>query len=271
MRKSRLNWTATIFLLALWARAVSGLAQGDFKEVKGNHFVVFYNEGVGTETAQTVLRRAEGYYDKIGDQIGYTRYNKFWTWDERAKIIIFATQASFLANTGMPAWSTGYANRDSQLFKSKVIMTYQQEADFYDGLLPHEISHLIMHDFAPKERVPIWFDEGVAQLWEADKSDVARTLMRILVEKNKYIDFSVLMGWDIREEKDPNKVKIFYAQSLSVVEFLIKQYGNEAFGRLCRYLHDGKSFDEAIHLTYPGVDSFKDLQGKWASYSRTGN
>ena len=238
-----------------------------WQELKDNHFFVYYQAKEDQDLAKNFLRQAENYYQKIGTQLGYTRYGDFWTWEERAKILIFHNQKSFVEATGQPAWTTGYADRDIYLFKSRVIVTYKQEKQFLDGLLPHEISHLILHDFILKERIPMWFDEGVAQLQEPAKKDVAAGIMHTLILKRAYIPFEILAALDIRKETDTGKVQAFYAQSLSIVEFLLEKYGSDSFSRLCRYLKDGKDFEKALSSAYTNtIGSMKDLEQKWLAY-----
>lgn len=234
-----------------------------WEEIKGKHFVVYSYPAHNREAANTVLRRAEDYYQKIGGQIGYTRYHSFWTWDERVKIILFPDQPSFAETTGQPTWSQGYASRDAYLFKSRTIVTYLQESNFYNEILPHEVSHLILRDFTAN-RIPVWFEEGVAQLQEASKSEIAARICRTLIERKKYIPLSVLMNWDVRTEEDKSKVAVFYAQSLSIVEFLLKRYGNAAFGELCGHLKNGKTFEEALRGAYTNnINTITDLENKW--------
>ncbi len=237
----------------------------EWKEIKDKHFVVYYGFAMTREDAGQVLRRAEGYYDKIAQQIGYARYSNFWTWEDRVKIIIYDNQNDFMQETHQPAWSMGYADRHPRLFKSKVIVTYKQENYFFDGLLPHEISHLILHDFFGQQTaIPLWFDEGVAQLQETEKRAVADRLMRRLVQQGKQLPLSTLIAMDIRKERNPTKAKVFYAQSLSVVDFLVVKYGSEAFGTLCRQLRDGKPFAEALRFAYSNsLESVEQLENKW--------
>ncbi len=238
-------------------------------ELKDKHFFVYYQSKEDHELAKLVLRRAEEYYQKIGTQLGYTRYGNFWTWEERAKILMFHDQKSFVEATGQPLWTTGYADRDLYVLRSRVIVTFKQEKEFLDGLLPHEISHLILHDFIPRERIPMWFDEGVAQLPEPAKKDVADHIARTLVKKGAYIPFEILASLDIRRERDTGMVQAFYAQSLSVVQFLLEKYGSDSFARLCRYLKDGKSFEAALSAAYPNtMSSMKDLEQKWLKYMK---
>ena len=238
------------------------------QHLKDKHFIVYYSSKNESAFAREVLRRAEDYYHKIADRIGYSRYSNFWTWEERVKIIVFPDQNSYTATTGVPSWSTGYSDSDSALFQSRIIVTFRQQENFFDGLLPHEISHLILRDFLGlKTDIPIWFDEGVAQLEEKNKSDSARQYMQMLVEAENQIPFSLLLKWDVRGESDPQKVSIFYVQSLSVVEFMIRKYGSSAFGILCRSIRDGMDFEGALHKAYPRtISSAGKLEEKWIKY-----
>jgi len=233
-------------------------------DVKGKHFIVSYLSRNDLATAKQILQRAEDYYSKIGDRIGFTRYGDFWTWDDRTQVFLYPDQASFVDGTGQPTWSTGFSDRDPYLFQSRVIATFNQEREFFDGLLPHEISHLVLHDYIPERLIPIWFDEGIAQLFEHHKSAQARRIMRAMVTRGKYIPLRQLMSLDIRGETDPKRVTIFYAQSLSVVEFLLDHYGQDAFRRLCRSMRDGDGFETALRkATSNQLPSLEALEEKW--------
>jgi hypothetical protein len=238
--------------------------------VKDTHFIVYYNFVQDQDAARTVLRKAEEYYKKIADQVGYTRYSRFWTWEERVKIIIFPTHEAFIASTGQPEWSRGYADRYSNLFRSRVIVTYRQEKDFIDGLLPHEISHLILWDFIGfNTAIPIWFDEGVAQLQEAQRKERSQAFLKPLVRRDNYVPFDFPMRWDIRTESDPEKVKFFYSQSVLIIDFLLRRYGSTAFGNLCRNLKAGKSMEDSLRSAYyPSIKTIEDFEKKWVEYMK---
>lgn len=239
-------------------------------EVKDKHFMVLYQVAADEEQARIILRKAEDYYNKIADQIGYARYSNFWTWDERVRIVVFPDQATFQQKTGQPEWSTGYASRDSHLFKSRLIVTFKQEGSFIDGVLPHEITHLIFRDMVGFDTyIPIWFEEGMAQLQEREKKDKALPFMRTLIKREIYIPLNQLNQADIRKETDGKKVSLFYAESLSVVEFLLKEYGSHAFRYLCLNLKEGKTMQESLRSAYPSsIESLKQLEDKWLKYMK---
>ena len=263
---------ACIFVLPVFSAARADFKSVDFggetwHTLKGRHFVIYYHPHTDQSQIRPVLRAAEDYYQKICDIVGFTRYSDFWTWDQRAKIFIFPNQASFLERTGAPAWSMGYADRDSYLFKSRAIVTYEQEKSLFDELLPHEISHLILHDFIPAANLPVWVDEGIAQLQEKNKYAAADGYMKALVRQGQYVRLNFLNQWNIRQETDAAKVQIFYAQSLSVIRFLREQYGKENFRRFCRNLRDEKPIEEALRFAYPKkIGSLKELEQLWVEF-----
>jgi hypothetical protein len=258
--------TVSFFSFLIFSQSRLVLAD-DWKEIKGTHFIVRYDRGVSFGLAKKVLRSAEYYYGRIGEGIGYARYSNFWTWDERVHIIIYKDQQTFVDATGQPDWSKGMVDRDKLLSDSRMIVTYPQETSLEKSVLPHEISHLILRDFLGQKKIPIWFDEGVAQLYEDQKRMLADRLVRSLMRAKQYIAFRQLFTTDIRGEQDPVKVQIFYAQSVSIIDFLISQYGSDAFGRLCQRIREGDSFESALRTAYSNqLNSIQELEEKWVKH-----
>ncbi len=235
-------------------------------QLKGDHFVVLYSLRDDGDAARTVLNRAEEYYRNIADDIGYSRYRNFWTWENRVKIILFHDQNSYVQQTGQPPWSEGFASIYSEMFKSRVIVSYIGQPNFMTVTLPHEIAHLILHDFIGFDRhIPKFFDEGVAQLQQKDDSLNHQEIVARLIMAGKMMPLRDLLNFDIwANRNNPAAVSIFYIESLYIVDFLVKTYGKESFKELCRHLRDGKDFEQALKNSYyPTLDSLETLQEKW--------
>lgn len=247
---------------------VYGVDGGSWKTEKGIHFVVYYTSQESSSWARSVLRASEMYYRRIADNINYSRYRNFWIWDDRVNIMIYPDRETFLKNTNQPQWSKGSAFRDDTLSKTKMIVTYKQEDGFLDGILPHEISHLILWDFIGFDRnIPVWFNEGVAQLQESQKRSIVRPFIQKIVLADQHMPIDLLMQTDVRTITDPKQVAIFYGQSLSIIDFLIAQYGSSKFGELCVVFRDTKNLEEALRKTYMfDFRSFVELEKKWLRY-----
>ena len=236
---------------------------------KGDHFVVLCAGSADEDMAHDILNHAEDYYRDIADDIGYSRYHNFWTWDNRVKIIFFPDQDSYIRSTGQPPWSNGFASIYSELFKSRIIVSYKGQPDFLEVILPHEITHLILHDFIGFDRpIPRFFDEGVAQLEQKDDSLNHMDVVSHLITAGKIIPLPELLDYDLKAHKDDARsISIFYVESLYIVDFLVKTYGKDAFKVMCRSLRDGDTFEQALKSSYyPTLDSMQTLQEKWFEY-----
>ena len=240
-----------------------------FHEVKSGHFIVKFTLPEEKAFSSKVLDRAEECYDRISRDIGYSRYQNYWTWEQRVKIVLFPDRYAFTRFTGQPKWSKGYASRDSRLFRDRVIVSFSGQSDFFEEILPHEISHLMLWDYLGfnNRKVPVWFEEGVAQLQEADKREVVKEALRPVVADKSYIPFREFNEFTVTGLDDDAKVVVFYAQSLSVVIFLAEKYGQDAFYRLIKELRNGGGFEPALFRSYTGIyDSMAALEDKWAQY-----
>jgi len=237
----------------------------------GDHFVVLCSSSDDEDLAQDILNHAEDYYNDIADDIGYSRYQNFWTWDDRVKIILFPDQGSYVRVTGQPPWSAGFASMYSELFKSRIIVSYKGQRNFLEVILPHEITHLILHDFIGLGRpIPRFFDEGVAQLEQKDAGANRMDIMARMITGGKIIPLQDLLAYNLMAHRnDALSVSIFYVESLYIVDFLVKTYGKDAFKDLCRHLRDGDSFEQALKSSYyPTIDSMQTLQEKWFDYAK---
>ena len=240
-----------------------------WKDSKSDHFIAYYYPQ-HRSFAQRVLRESELYYDKIASQIGYSRYENFWTWDNRVQIALYPDQKMFVESTGQPLWSRGGALYHSDLFQKKTIVAFVQEDNFMEDILPHEIGHLMLGDFMGGDvKLPVWFEEGVAQLQEKTKKKLARNIAPKIVKAGHHIEISLLKDINIGRIDDPLIASIFYVQSFSLVDFMISQYGADRFLQLCRHLRDGLPMETALQKAYIGIfDSMLSLEKKWVRYMK---
>ena len=252
----RLFYALVIILLS----CVAARAE-EWKELKGEHFIIYYAED--DKFASEVLRQAERYYEKIASDLGYSRYDNFWQWDNRARVYIYRDQGDFLRATGKPQWIHGTA-----IYDRKEIISYRWGRNFLDTLLPHELAHLIFRDFVGfKSRIPLWLDEGVSQWEEASKRRPAGIFVRELIRKGDYIPLSELMRVGRMSENDAALSAKLYAQAVTLVGYLIESCGSAKFTLFCRQLRDGKTVDEALSSVY--TDFIPDtgaLEKKWLNH-----
>lgn len=240
-------------------------AAADWQEKKGDHFIVYYVKD--ENFAGRVSHEAESYYQRVASDLGYARYSDFWQWDNRVKIYIHADQNEFRKSTGQAEWSHGMAS-----YSKKEIHTYAASEGFLDGILPHEITHLVFRDFVGTQgEIPMWLDEGIAQWEEPEKRAMAKKISRYLVYAGKDYHIQDLTTMNVQNVQDTEKVHFFYMQAISLVDYLIGTYGSRSFTEFCRALRDGKKFDDALRTGYPGsIGSLGELDAKWRKYAAQG-
>lgn len=256
MRRKSAIFVCVIMLLA----AARPAAAEEWKEHLTRHFRIFH-KSAPMGFVKNVESAAERLYEEIARDLGFTRY-RGWAFDERAKIYIYEDQEDFIASAQAANWSHGYAS-----VREKTVRTFPSAHGFFDSLLPHELGHIIFREFVgPYINVPGWFEEGVAMYQEKGKRWGANQAVRTAIADGKFIPLNELSLMNLAYNTDKDLVTLFYAESASVVYYLITEFGDYKFVRLCRKLKEKKSFEQALMETYPMFNSLEDLNRRWKAY-----
>lgn len=246
MKKAALVLLTTLFVFICansYPRA--GAEEHGWQEYKSGHFVIYYHKEIPLEYIKEFSQKCERYYSVITGRLGFVRFN-FWLWENRAKIFVYNTREDYAAETNRPEYSGASAH-----VKKKFIDTFYFEKGFFDNVLPHELSHIILREFIGTEtKAPLWFDEGVACANE--KSSPAKYLAPVkkLSEEGKFVSVSEMENTD-------QPAWLFYSTSASLVIFMLDTYNKNRFTEFCRELRDGKAFYAAMERVYGIKNDFK--------------
>ena len=265
------TWTTALALtcagLALQlpaAPADAPHAGESWQQRKVTHFVVNY---VGdAEEAQSVADEAEAAYQRLHDDLGFRKVDDFWLWDRRVRIFIYPTREKYIAATRSPAWSGGKARGDT-----REIDTYRRSGGFLTTILPHEITHLMFHDFMGFEtEAPQWLHEGLAQWQDHAGRKSFHMTSRVLVLNGLAIPLGILIRMDVRTVTQTGIAVAYYTEAASVVGFLLETRGADEFRELCRHLKEGKDLDAALRFTYKEkMANIGELEKVWKQYLET--
>jgi Peptidase MA superfamily len=226
---------------------------------KSTHFFIFYKNAKESQLNE-LAQRAEEYYTKITDDLGFNRFN-FWTWENRAKIYLFDNQQEYMKETGNPAWVAGQAQ-----IGSKLIQTFITAKGFLDNILPHEMAHIIFREMVGFNNpgIPLWLEEGVASYQEQMnlfvKSDLANK-----IKQGSFLSLDSLSSFNVANLKLQADVRLFYVESFSLVKYLIASFAKDRFVLFCQNLRDKKDLTRALVLTYSFAD-LKDFESSWKKY-----
>ena len=121
------------------------------------------------------------------------------------------------------------------------------------GALAHELGHMVTHQitFSPYgANLPTWLDEGLAMHAEGKLDDNLQSYLKKAISNQKLISIrSISSPFSAISEE----AYLSYAESQSVVEFLIQSYGKNKISSMLNLLKEGYSIDEALTEIY-GVD-----------------
>ena len=248
-----------IFLLVLTGSACA-LDVSSWNTKNSDHFIVYYRNAP-SDYVDRVIATAESCYTNIDDKLGFTRFDNFWTWDKRVSIYLFDNEVHYSIYSGQPTWSV--AGTES---RNRRIYTFVSMNNFFEGVLPHEICHIIFYDFVlSKKAIPLWMLEGIACYVEKSGHEERLKLAREYARSGIFISLGGLSNVNrLNDSVDPS---LFYSESAAVVEFLIDKYGKSRFFDFCRGLRDLRP-DEGWSVALKNCYGFKDISELFAAYIR---
>ena len=125
-----------------------------------------------------------------------------------------------------------------------------------ETVLPHETTHVVLAGMFGPHAVPRWADEGIAVLTEP--SDKVQQHRQNLIRSHQEGQlFRVVELLQMEDYPQPRRIGAFYAQSVSLVDFLTRQRGPRV---LTEFLRDGLREGYELSLRRHYGWSFSDLE-----------
>ncbi len=251
-----------LFFVALFllSERTPCLAEEKWQEHRSTHFIIYYKDAP-LDFIQGVDETAEQLYQEITQNLGFYR-DKSWTWDQRARIYIYQDAEDYIYNAKQAGWSHGAAST-----KEKIIRSFPAAHGFFDSTLPHELGHIIFREFVGYYvDIPLWFDEGVAMYQEKAKRWGANKAVTSAMDKNIFLSLDELTRLNLMKDTERNTVDLFYAESASIVYYMITELGQYRFVNFCKQLKEGKNFEQSLCDAYTRFKNIDDLNRSWVNY-----
>ena len=135
--------------------------------------------------------------------------------------------------------------------------------DWGKRTIVHELTHLVTQQmtYNPYNSLPVWLNEGLSMYAEGEMEPLFENYLEQAVINDELIS--------VRSLASPFSAAahlsyLSYAQSMSIVEFLIDSYGQERMLELLDTFKQGSSYDGALMTVYGfNMDGLNDL---WQDY-----
>jgi hypothetical protein len=230
--------------------AYPGLDAGA-SELQGLHFKV---HTYGAQVAQDTSAMCEAAYTRIMTDTGLYSFQPRGMYG----IVVYGSQDEYRKKTGQPDWSAGVTVGNAiYTFYSPVL----------NGILSHEMTHLIWFEYmngrlSDQQR---WVNEGLAVYEEAKARNHGYELFGSLLGtlRTAPIPIDQLMNLAPNTERAYD-ASLWYAESESLVRFMIERGGRIGFGQFLATVQQGQGYDAAIYAAYPGQwHTLGDFYNDW--------
>ena len=180
---------------------------------------------------------------------------------ESAKIYIYANTQDLQGAMIYPQeWTGGVAFTRYGII---AIGIAPDKLDWGKKAIAHELTHLVIHQmtFNPYNDLPTWLDEGLAMHTEGMLGPEFTAYLNQAIAENNLISVQSLSS---PFSAYGEQAYLSYAQSYSLVDFLISSYGQGKMLELLNTFRQGSSYDGALERVY-GFD-MDGLDALWRDY-----
>jgi hypothetical protein len=186
-------------------------------------------------------------------------------WNPRCQVYLHATAEDYRRETGVPAHSPGHSTigHEGGRVVRRCIDLRCDHPDMLTAVLPHETTHVVVAGEFGGPRVPPWADEGMAVL--AEPAEQINRYLRHLPDcrrNGQLFGVDELLG--LQDYPGRRLTLAFYAQSVSLVQFLAREKGPRTFTRFVREGMEG-GYERALRKHF-GWD-FAGLGQRWQRFA----
>ncbi|MFP3975379.1 MAG: peptidase MA family metallohydrolase [Dehalococcoidia bacterium] len=222
-----------------WGEFTFNDSRYEWQEVSGDKISILWYQGA-RDFAESLLNASEEALDRLARGVGAHL-------EKEAKVYIYANSNDLRNAMVFPQeWTGGVAFTD---YGTIAIGISPSNLSWGMRALAHELTHLVIHQMTsgPFGELPTWLDEGLAVYAEGELRGDFRSALEQAISGKSLISLQSLSG---SFPADPQEAILAYAQSYSIVNFLIQEYGSERISRLLQEFKEGSTPDEALREVY---------------------
>lgn len=225
----------------------------NWRTVQGGQVTVLFYSG-NDAFGQEILDMALSTRDRLNSSFGVTG-------DRPIHIVVYGNNRDFSSSLppNSAEWIGGQAHPDLGLIVTGIQPGAGATAEI-GRIIPHEMSHQLLFQATenPYGGPSHWLDEGLAVYNQVTPDSRLSTMLQQAVDRGALIPVRALNS---NFPFDPDQALLSYAESVSIVEFIIKTYGDAKLGQLLTSFRNELSYDQALVQSL-GVDS-DGLDAAW--------
>lgn len=233
----------------------------------GEHFVV---RADNAPLARLIVKRAEQSLRRIcGLLLGGQ------AWPHKVDVYVWADREQFRRHAqDAPDYSGGnFSIRyGPEGITRRIDLTQLDSQGRFDvvmleRVLPHELSHLVLHEFFGESHCPLFLDEGLAMLAESEPDDNRLMLAGTALTARRHMPLPQLF---LATREDLDAPAVFYAQAFSFVEYLHGRMTPKQFRRFLENVKSGSTTAEALQRALyipPDEEFLTALAAAWQDYA----
>ena len=211
----------------------------DWQSLGSDQVTIFWYKG-DRSFAQELLDAADEALERLAGEVGVAL-------EQPVKIYIYASSRDLQGALVYPdIWTGGVAFSD---YGTVVIGISPGDLTWGKRAIAHELGHLVVHQevFGSYGDLPTWLDEGLAMDAEGElRSDLQGMLNAAIAHDALFSVRTIASSFPT----DPDEAKLSYAESYSLVQFLIDNYGGDEILALLDVFKEGSTYDDALLEVY---------------------
>lgn len=154
-----------------------------------------------------------------------------------------------------PSWTGGQAFPDQNIV---ILGISEYDLAWGRAAVVHELTHVLVGHltFSCLGDVPLWLNEGLAVYSEGELDPQFGDPLERAIQEDTLLSIRSISG---NFSEVASKANLSYAQSYSIVKFLIETHGQDRMTDLLLALRDGLTIDAALLQTYGfNIDGLED-------------
>lgn len=249
-----------VFVLILFLPSRAGAS---WETLELPHFFIHY-EAIDNRVVQALAAQADSIYQTITEDVGYTPYKKTF-------VYLCPTPECFRqkqpTSVKLPDWAVGVAYPSFNRIVMRSALTAKEKGYTRGNLKPveifkHEFAHIVLEQaLAKRGGAPRWLSEGFsmyhAKQWMLSGQ---RTIEEVTL-RDDFIPLTLLTAAFPSNEE---AARIAYAQSFSLVAFMLNEYGKPVFHKFIKNLREGMDTNAALY--YSTGRNLTQLEREWQAY-----